>query len=434
MRFILIILYTSFLSFSAVAADQTEIPQWMQVSSDSSQASWESSTHYKEGIKCVACHGQGIEPLSKLQDSSPQSWKTGELLSIKPEKRVYYDNLCVRCHAPAKNNFLHTFHGKHSSLGKKNIPTCSYCHVAHEASLTSQANALHPDSLGRVCAGCHAGSEKEQRQIMASNLAGPDTGATLYGHDVFGIGPLHFGNIIDSFYILLLITVLGFIVFYIVIDFPVALKGRRALTTSQNNTLRFTIGQRIQHALLALSFITLAITGFAVMYPDSSYAQWLMSLLGGADNRSLIHRLAAIVFAANGLIHLFYYLFFYRGSHSILLNRQDLHHALNDIRYRLGKADKPIEAGKYDWLQKLEYWAGVIGLFIVLITGLVMWFFEWSLSHLPYQIFKYAQWIHGWEAILATSVLLILHGYSTIINPRIFPMDWSWITGRKNKK
>jgi len=130
-------------------------------------------------------------------------------------------------------------------------------------------------------------------------------------------------------------------------------------------------------------------------------------------------------------INIFYYLFFYHGPRSILLSRQDLRNALADIRFRLGKAERPQETDKYDWLQKLEYWAGVIGLFIVSLTGLLMWFFEWSLSHLPYQIFKYAQWIHGWEAILAASVVAILHGYSAVFSPRVFPMDWSWITGRK---
>lgn len=86
------------------------------------------------------------------------------------------------------------------------------------------------------------------------------------------------------------------------------------------------------------------------------------------------------------------------------------------------------------WLQKLEYWAGVIGLHVVLLTGLLMWFFEWTLSHFSYQIFKYAQLIHGWEAILATVVVFFLHGYSTFASPRVFPMDWSWITGRKTER
>ena len=60
-----------------------------------------------------------------------------------------------------------------------------------------------------------------------------------------------------------------------------------------------------------------------------------------------------------------------------------------------------------------------------------MWYFDTTLSYLPYQIFKYAQWVHGWEAILATSVVIILHGYTTMLSPRVFPMDWSWITGRE---
>lgn len=417
----------------ASAAEAPEVPDWMHATADGSASAWQHSIHFEKGVRCIACHGKGDEPLASLEAEQPQEWVVQEAAGIKPRKRTEYDVLCIRCHADAERNFLRTFHGKHALLGKGNIPTCSYCHVGHEPPLASHANPLHPDTLGRVCAGCHAGATESDKTIMAANLAGPATGATLYGHDVFGIGPLRLGMLIDAFYVLLLVAVLGFVLFWIAIDWPLALKERRQGREAGRAIKRFTIGQRVQHLLLALSFITLALTGFAIKYPDSGYAQWLLPLLGGADNRSLIHRLAALVFIGNGLVHFAFYLFFYRGPRPILLSRGDLRAVWADIRFRLGKDERPPETGKYDWLQKLEYWAGVIGWHVVLVTGLLMWFFEWALSHLPYQVFKYAQWIHGWEAILATSVVVILHGYATLASPRVFPMDWSWITGRKNE-
>ena len=96
---------------------------------------------------------------------------------------------------------------------------------------------------------------------------------------------------------------------------------------------------------------------------------------------------------------------------------QDIRSAKQDILFRLGKSSVAALETRYSWLQKLEYWAGAVGLHIALITGAVMWFFEWFLSHASYEIVKYAQWIHGWEAILAVAVVVILHSYFKIIRP-----------------
>jgi len=426
MRLITVVL-AGFLSPLAVfAGNVPEIPAWMHARGDGSQTAWEQSIHFKEGVKCVACHGTGKESKASLEGKLPQEWNEAEVTKISPKKRVEYDALCVRCHDSAEQNFRRTFHGKHARLGKKNTPSCSYCHVGHEQPLASIHNALSADTLGRVCAGCHGGSEEQGKRLMAANLAGTLTGKTLYNRDPFG-----WGNIIDGFYILLLTGSIGFLVFYISVDIPIALRDRR--NGNQQKFYRLTMGQRLQHGVLALTFITLALTGFAILYADSAYAQWLTSSVGGPDNRSLIHRLAALLFVANAYLHFVYYLFVYRGPHTIGFSRQDLREAWQDIRFRLGKGERPTHTGKYDWLQKLEYWASVIGLHVVLVTGLLMWFFDSTLSYLPYQIFKYAQWIHGWEAILATTVVIILHGYSTILSPRVFPMDMSWITGRNKQ-
>jgi formate dehydrogenase gamma subunit len=429
MHLVTVVLAGLLAPLAVFAADEPETPDWMHATGDGSRTAWEQSAHFKEGVKCIACHGSGDEPKASLEAELPQKWIEAEAVKISPRKRAEYDVLCVRCHDSAEQNFRRTFHGKHARLGKKNIPTCSYCHVGHEPPLASIHNALSVDTLGRVCAGCHGGSDEEGKRLMATNLAGTLTGPTLYGHDPFGWGKIRGKNIIDGFYILLLTGAIGFLAFYIAVDIPVALQDRR--NGNQQKFYRLTMGQRLQHGVLALTFITLALTGFAILYADSAYAQWLTSLLGGPDNRSLIHRLAALLFVANAYLHFVYYIFVYHGPRTISFSRQDLRDVWQDIRFRLGKGERPVHTGKYDWLQKLEYWASVIGLHVVLVTGLLMWFFDSILSYLPYQIFKYAQWIHGWEAILATSVVILLHGYSTILSPRVFPMDRSWIKGRK---
>ena len=69
--------------------------------------------------------------------------------------------------------------------------------------------------------------------------------------------------------------------------------------------LRMTRTQRWQHWLLLVSFFVLAITGFALKYPDS----WLGALLGASEAfRRIGHRAAGVILLAVGIFHVFYML------------------------------------------------------------------------------------------------------------------------------
>ncbi|HEX7577244.1 MAG TPA: hypothetical protein VF430_04315, partial [Verrucomicrobiae bacterium] len=71
------------------------------------------------------------------------------------------------------------------------------------------------------------------------------------------------------------------------------------LRASGRPVLRMSLSQRWQHAVLALSFITLAVTGFALKFPDSGLAQ----MLGSSEPvRRWIHRIAGIVLLLTGLM------------------------------------------------------------------------------------------------------------------------------------
>ncbi len=65
---------------------------------------------------------------------------------------------------------------------------------------------------------------------------------------------------------------------------------------------RMTLGQRIQHLALLISFFTLVLTGFALRYPSS----WLAMIFVHELVRSYIHRIAGVVLIAVSLFHLWY--------------------------------------------------------------------------------------------------------------------------------
>lgn len=204
---------------------------------------------------------------------------------------------------------------------------------------------------------------------------------------------------------------------------------------AEEEFLRFTVFQRIQHVLWALSFFVLALTGFPLKYAHTSWARGIVDLLGGPDKRGLYHRIAAVVFVGTGLIHVIYYILIDRGKKDIMPKRKDFDDAIQHIKYNLRMTDEMPKMGRYTWEQKFDYWTGAVGSLIVVVTGFMMWFtFDMVLKVLPLQFVNYARLIHGWEAILAFSFVIVVHLYATILNPDVFPMAKQWITGTLSKE
>ena len=78
--------------------------------------------------------------------------------------------------------------------------------------------------------------------------------------------------------------------------------------------IRLSLLFRLQHMMLMLLLLVLAVTGFALMYHENSLAQWIIRLEGGVHNRGIVHRIAAVLLMANLLYHVFYMLFSREGK------------------------------------------------------------------------------------------------------------------------
>ncbi|GMR16646.1 MAG: hypothetical protein BMS9Abin31_1004 [Gammaproteobacteria bacterium] len=373
---------------------------------------WRYAIHAREGVNCRGCHVDSDKAKKKTV-----SWFNNKSVTVTLLTREEYDVRCITCHAKADASFLKTFHGKHELLGKKNIPTCSYCHAGHEYPLDSDKNPLQPEHIGQVCAGCHSAENKNIKTNIVTNLV---AASKIHLHqipDSYSPLGLKLSSWINIFYTLLLIVVVGFFIFYFIIDLPTAIRERKASEQTLHSLTKTTVWI---HGLFALSFVILAITGFSIKYPDSEFSSWVMWFIGDPDNRSIIHRLAALGFIGSGYVFFIYALIKRLNIKALLPRPSDWAALKQSVKFRLGLIDKNDESHEaINWITKFEFWASVIGMHIVLITGLLMWFMEWTLASLDYSIFKYAQQIHGWEAILATTAILLVHGYLMLIRPRI---------------
>lgn len=212
---------------------------------------------------------------------------------------------------------------------------------------------------------------------------------------------------------------------------------RRPVSREPEWFLRFNVSQRLQHAILAVSFVALVVTGIPQKYPDWPLATWTIEQLGGIESSRLIHRSFAVAFVALSVYHILEIGFLaFRGRlrPTMVPNLKDVLDALAMLRYSLGLAPAPPKFGRYEYRQKFEYWGIIFGSAIMISTGLVLWFPVVVTEVLPGQVVAAAREAHGGEATLALLTIVTWHLYSVLISPAAFPGDYSIFTGRISRE
>jgi cytochrome b subunit of formate dehydrogenase len=178
--------------------------------------------------------------------------------------------------------------------------------------------------------------------------------------------------------------------------------------------VRFSLGQRLQHAVLTVSFTALAVTGLPQKYAATRIGEAAIALLGGIESARFLHRVAATVLMAAAIYHFFdvaYRILVRRRPLSMVPRYADVVHALQTVRYDLGRAAQRPRMGRYTWDEKLEYWALVWGTAVMIATGFMLWNPIATTGLLPGQAIPAALVAHGGEAVLAVLAVIVWHGY-----------------------
>ncbi len=190
---------------------------------------------------------------------------------------------------------------------------------------------------------------------------------------------------------------------------------------------------RVQHALMAVTLLVLAITGFALMYHQNWLGQAVIRMEGGVLNRGILHRCAAVFLLAQMIYHFYYMLFSREGRHELshlALRRQDFSEFAQAIRYGLGTADAYPRFGRYGYKEKFQYWGTTAGIVCLALTGFMLWGETWAMLLAPKFILDLVLVIHGYQGLLAFVLLLFWHLYIVHLHPSVFPMNNAWITGK----
>jgi formate dehydrogenase gamma subunit len=197
--------------------------------------------------------------------------------------------------------------------------------------------------------------------------------------------------------------------------------------------VRMSLMFRIQHILLIVSLLVLALTGFALMYHENWLSRLLIRMEGGMMFRGLIHRTAAVFLLAQLFYHAFYMLFSAEGKRefdAVLMRRRDFQDFLQALRFNLGIGTDYPRFGKYGYKEKFQYWGATIGIFLISVTGLTLWAETFSMRFMPKVVLDITLVIHGYQGLLIFVILLFWHLYNVHLHPSVFPMNNAWITGR----
>jgi formate dehydrogenase gamma subunit len=390
---------------------------------DKEARDWALSVHGKavlagshDAPTCTGCH----------DEHKIRSLKSSSAMTISGD-------VCSRCHASERINtkynlpddrvktFFESYHGLAGQYGSTVAANCASCHGFHKILPSSDTNStISRIHLVETCGKCHPGANME---FSLGKVHVPPDGQA--GGTDFGSRLNHW---VRRIYLALIFVTIGGMLAHNVTLFLKKISAR--LRTSVRPVVRMSAAQRWQHFILAGSFIVLALTGFALKFPDS----FLAKLLGSSEPfRRWSHRIAGIVMLLIGAYHLIYLLTTREGRKlvaDLFPVKKDLADFFQAARYLAGLSSEKPRIGRFGYAEKMEYWAVVWGTIIMGATGLAIWFKIDVTQHLPRWVVAVATTIHYYEAVLACLAIIVWHFYHVVFDPEVYPLNTACLDGR----
>jgi cytochrome b subunit of formate dehydrogenase len=374
---------------------------------------------------CTDCHGEH-RILSHSNEAS----------------KVFAGNIrdtCGNCHgnvplsskfglpADRLTSFDASFHGLAAAAGNETVANCASCHGVHNILPSHDPqSSVNPKNLAKTCGKCHQGAGER-----------------------FAITPVHLTDgqaeapavrLVRQFYLLVIPLTIGLMLLHNGGDWLRKLIASRFLKrtvarAAQSNTfreIRMLRFERVQHAVLVLSFVALVWTGFALKYPAQWWARPLLLWEARGPIREIVHRIAACVFIGISVTHFISLIVSRRlRDHWKLMwpKTSDITEAAANFSYNVGVRKAPPKRSAHGYMEKLEYWAVVWGAIVMAASGILLWANNLMLRLLPKTWLDVATSVHFYEAVLATLAIVVWHFYSVIFDPDVYPLDTAWLTG-----
>jgi formate dehydrogenase subunit gamma len=127
--------------------------------------------------------------------------------------------------------------------------------------------------------------------------------------------------------------------------------------------VRHRLATRVVHWLVALFFVLLVFTGLPIWSPVFG---WMARLVGGLSVARWFHAWLGLAFAASALV---------MGAlwvSDMVLDEHD--RKFRFVEYLRFSADEDPDVGKYNAGQKFFFWSVLVGMVLMLLSGIVLWY------------------------------------------------------------
>jgi formate dehydrogenase subunit gamma len=170
-----------------------------------------------------------------------------------------------------------------------------------------------------------------------------------------------------------------------------------------NRIIRYAAGTRINHWIVAISFVLLALSGLALFHPALF---WLTNLFGGGPWTRILHPFIGCVMVAA-----FYLLGVHFWRDNIMQQRDWIWlRKINDV---VGNREENLpEVGRYNAGQKLLFFTLVVCLIGLLLSGIVIWRVYFS-AFFPIGVIRVGALLHAFFAFVLISAIIV-HIYAGI--------------------
>lgn len=396
-------------------------------------AAWRKSVHgagplNDDGVRragCVDCHGA-------MHAVTPTSQAKRQIAAR-----------CISCHefeegeaGPASpyvaDTYRETVHGKMLALGNDKAAGCGDCHTGHDIYPSDDPrSSVYPANRAKTCRNCHQDAT--------------DSFTAAISHQPHTIDANFWAWTVALAFSILTLGTISMLLIHLLLDLysagrNVVGRGRNpehgpadAPVAADDEIQRFDGHIRIQHAIMIVSFVTLAVTGWPMKSASVGASSTFAQLLGGQATLALSHRIAGVMLIGVSVYHLIYlFLRWRRGQLSLEMvpGPKDITDLIGNVLYYMGVRKERPRFGNFTYYEKFDYWAIFWGVPLMAATGLMLWFPEATARLLPGAFLTLAFIAHSDEALLAALAIFLWHFYNQHLRPAVFPMSWVWLTGR----
>ena len=430
------------------------------------------SNHANIATTCGTCH-LGIEEtynasvhgqlLAKGDPQGPVCTDCHSAHDIEKPANAHFkqmsDQSCGKCHEDRLLHYRDTYHGKAMALGQPNVATdvagCYDCHGHHDVHPVSDPRSrLHTDKIVGTCGQCHEGINVNFTKFQAHANPLDSVNYPILNKVFLFMTALLIGTF--SFFGLHTVFWLFRSVYLYLTD---SKTFREAIVQQHKDDVqytRFTPFERFLHLLVVTSFLLLVITGMPLKFYYTEWAKVIFNIIGGAAVARTLHHFGAIITFLYFFLHLVEVIgsLWHRrrsirnpqtgriepmrlfravfGPDSMVPSFQDWHDFVAHQKWFFGKGPKP-QFDRWTYWERFDYFAVFWGIFMIGVSGLILWFPKLFTIVLPGWVINIAHVIHSDEALLAAGFIFTFHFFNTHFRIEKFPMDTVIFSGRISK-